>query len=191
MQRAKAVIYQLLTDALNGLSDRMKFCARASLALVFVAALTGCAGAVPRAVAEADRDTTGRFDGEWLVRVDATRNKQEIQRWVMSCQTDAYILPMLVRSGKASINIGDAQSHETYQAWVDDKGRFRMSIPTDASAHESGTSDDKIIAGEITIILRGILGGNKQVGYVTNGIRQFGNNGCTYRVRFEPRGTSI
>lgn len=66
-----------------------------------------------------------------------------------------------------------------------------MSLRSPVVQNESGTSGDKIIAGEITIILRGILGGNKQVGYVTNGIQQFGNNGCTYRVRFEPRGTGI
>lgn len=143
-----------------------------SLLIAGSMALQACSGA--RAVSEADRDTTGSFNGSWLIVGKRTASTQQVNYQVrLNCgdlEGDQFG-PLIVDNGQASLTLDGS----TGTGYVSSKGDFRVEVPIDASIRESGKSE--LQGGDITIIVNGSL--QKRNGRLVVGIKKFGNAGCS------------
>lgn len=155
----------------------------ARLLLICVATayfLTGCAGTVARPTPESKRDTTGQYDGKWRVTVAKGQNIQTIQNWKFTCGDMSHEFDIVVRDSNIALS-SDAGNASGY---VSTKGRFKIYLPLSGRAAAGGTSDSSINNGERKLVLRGTLGGNNTVGFITYGIADFGYAGCTSKANF-------
>lgn len=142
--------------------------------------LTACTDTVRQPLTESERDIRGVYDGRWIAHVSKPAKTQHVAQWVFTCPGEAYDLPFIVRGGRLQLADGET--------WVNRDGKFRLEVPSDRKLKESAGSGDSISRGQVTIILQGSLAGNSPSGYITAGVEQFGNNGCSSKVRYERRG---
>ena len=149
-----------------------------AIASVFI--LQACAPAGFRPVSEQKKDTTGSFDGRWVAVAGSTASTQQVGNWRMICtnQQDKRYGPITVSNGEVSATLGTNSG----KGFIDATGVFRVEVPTDATARETGTSDGSIGNGAITVILNGSLA--DQAGFLTFGIAEFANAGCATSVTY-------
>jgi len=144
--------------------------------VVVVTLIAGCASKV----GVEQRDTTGRFDGQWRVELDKGTSKQSVSNWTFTCGDMSNTFYVRVDDGQMGIQMTeDPDSIQT--AYVGTDGAFRLEAPTGTVSRASGTSDATIGAGENTLILDGNLSDTEGRGRYTMGVREFGNAGCTTR----------
>lgn len=159
--------------------------ARAALAcsLICCGGLFGCASTMLKQVDQSDRDTTGTYDGLWNATVVSTvTNQPQPGGWVTRCgdRSGEDLGNFVVSNGEASLG---AELPSTY---VNESGNFRFAIPLEEVATASTRSDASITNGNMTYILHGSLKSKK--GKTTLGIAQFGNSGCTSKIKFKKLG---
>jgi len=143
--------------------------------------VSGCANTVLKPVAEADKDQSGQYDGEWLVKVQAAARTQPVEQWIFTCNDMQRELPLRVRDGVASMR---DWSDNVIDTFINDAGEFRLEIPLGNATREKIGSSSSITGGDNTLIIQGQLAAEKAKGYYTIGVQQFGNNGCTAPVEF-------
>lgn len=140
-----------------------------------------CSTITLRPVSEADKDQAGTYDGTWEVTQGQTAGLQYGPgNWQFSCggQPGKWAA-FTVADGVASLSF-DQQEHDTF---VSTAGAFRFEVPMNVSATSSGVSDSSISRGAMTMILAGSL--EKKDGFLTWGIAEFSNNGCTTPLTYE------
>ncbi len=153
----------------------------AGAAIIGLALLAqGCSTFVLRPVSESGKDTTGSFDGKWSAKIVSTASRQHGPGgWELTCPnragTDLGIISVV--NGTASIPAGPDNGTSAY---VSNSGKFRFEIPTDVVMAASGTSDESISNGAVTLIVNGSLSSGK--GLFTVGIKEFSDSGCTSKV---------
>ena len=142
--------------------------------------LQGCFPAGFRPVSEENKDTSGSFDGRWIAVGQSTASTQRVENWTLRCadRKDISYGPINVSDGEATANLGRFKG----EGFVDSSGNFRIEVPIEAEAKESGTSNSTIQDGAVTMIFTGSLA--KQTGFLTFGIAQFGNSGCDTSVAY-------
>lgn len=146
--------------------------------------LAGCSSLVVAPVSESSRTNSDAYDGRWLVTVVSTASKQHLPGgWVFTCPDRAG-----ERIGLVVVNDGQAQMSwdekgET-PAFVNNRGKFRLEVPTGIVAAASSGSDSSISRGDMTALLYGSLKTGK--GNFTLGVAEFANAGCTSKVEFKP-----
>jgi len=140
--------------------------------------LQGCAPMTIKQVSESARDTSGTYDGEWMVVVENTAGHQYGPgNWEFECadRSGEKLGPFIVSDGVASIS----SENQTY---VNSKGKFRIVLPLSVKAAASGTSDSTLTNDQMTLFIHGSL--EKQAGYMKVGIADLSNAGCTSTVSF-------
>jgi len=162
------------------MTDRFRI--RSVLALAAILVLSGCANTVSREVADNNRDTSGRYDGTWMVVILPAASIQTIEQWRFQCDGMEGQFPVDVRDGKLFAAKDGDGFHQTN---VSRKGKFRLNMPTADMFQESARSSASIYASDVTYIVQGSLAGKQPSGYLTAGVAQFGNNGCTTKLQFE------
>ena len=149
-------------------------------ALMVAVLLSACAGAVSRPTSEQDRDTSGRFDGPWLVTVAKGAGVQYVQNWSVECGDMTNEFDILIQDGTINIK---SEAGST-RAYVSTEGNFKLSLPLSGEASSSSRSDVTLANGDRRLILSGRLGGDKPVGIITYGIAELGWGGCTSKTSF-------
>ncbi len=149
-------------------------------AILSATLLTSC-GAVPMQVKSEDRDVAGLYDGVWNVAIAKGRALQYVQNWQFTCGDMSSSFHIAVDDGTIELE----SSKTTVTGYVSDKGRFKIYLPIEGDASASGRSDSSINNGERKVVLRGRLGEENGVGYITYGIAEFGYAGCTSKARFK------
>lgn len=145
--------------------------------------LAGCANKVARQVTDNNRDTSGRYDGQWLVHTLPAATIQNIEQWRFRCDNMEGQFTVRVEDGKLyAISDFDNRPHTTN---INSKGEFRLLMPSASKVKEGARASASVYGGDVTYIVQGSLAGEKPSGYLTTGVAQFGNNGCTTGVRFE------
>lgn len=148
-------------------------------ALVCTILLTGCGAVVTKQVSEADRDSSGAYDGNWQANVLKSPTKQYGPgNWTFNCSGKPQQFSFSVNSGQAAVNY----QKTSHKAYVDKDGKFRFEIPMNVSTSAAGTSDGSIDRGAMTMIIVGALKANS--GRITYGIEQFANQGCTASINY-------
>ena len=149
-------------------------------ALVVATLVSACAGAVSRQTSEQDRDTSGRFDGPWLVTVAKGAGVQYVHNWSVECDDMTNEFEIFIEDGTINLK-SDAAST---RAFVSTEGNFKLSLPLTGEASSSSRSDVTLANGDRKLILSGRLGGDKPVGIITYGIAELGWGGCTSKTSF-------
>ena len=106
--------------------------------------------------------------------------KQTVNRWIMNCGDMRNRFTMTVEDSTIQFD----NELGTHKAYVNEEGLFRMMMPLPGEARASGGTAESIHNGKGTLILEGNLGGEEPFGQYTNGIAEFGNAGCSTRVRY-------
>lgn len=145
-------------------------------ASVLVLTLAGCAS--NPVVLEADRDTTGKFDGVWIVTAEGRAGEQYSGNETLRCRKLDWRSYLNVQDGKGSAGLG-------YKIWeksiyVNSDGNFNVSAKTGNS-----WSDNKTLV----VNLQGTLADNTGSGYYTIGREPFYGSGCRYKAKFERSGS--
>ncbi len=149
----------------------------AALAAGFVISACATSGLVP----DSERDTSGAYDGQWLVEVlDTPNTRQTFGRWILNCEGMAWQFPVVVSNGEISATIDGILS----TANVDSDGNFLLVAATVAASSEKAGSAASIQQGEITLFISGDLDGEQPSGTFRSGVKQFANNGCRTKARF-------
>jgi len=163
-------------------SQRIREITLTALCLTGALSLQACAKTTALGtVSEADRDTTGDFDGRWLVVGKRTASTQRSGKWRLNCQKHEgrRFGPLTVSKGSVTMRMGEASG----TGFINSSGKFKVSVPLDIEARESGRSDASINKGSITYIVRGSLA--DQTGRFVFGVEQFGNAGCSTSAIFQ------
>lgn len=71
------------------------------------------------------------------------------------------------------------------KTYIDSSGKFRLEVPITHKATTTGPSDLSITNADMTLIFHGSL--DEKSGFLTFGIGEFGNSGCSSSVTFEKR----
>ena len=145
--------------------------------------LAGCAGTLIRPVAEEDKDPTFQYDGVYKATIDHPGGGQQIDQWTFNCAPRKTEFQFAVR--ESVVDMGTSEDGTQNIGYVNKDGKFRVPIATDAEIRAAGNSDSSIDAGAITIILQGQLTQPGPFGFYVDGVKQFNNRGCTYRMDFE------
>ncbi len=143
--------------------------------------VSACAGTVNRVTPESERDRSGTYDGDWIAVVAKAASPQEIQEWSMTCSDWSDEFEVLISDGKVSVLQGD-QVASTY---VSTAGKFRLEIPTGYRVGASNASEAQMDNGNITLVLHGNLKHKTPQGQFVVGVAQFGNSGCTSKVKYK------
>ena len=152
--------------------------------LTWVAAVTlcvmisGCAGTVLRPVSEADRDTTGKYNGWWNAKTVDTVSSQRFGNWRSNCSDPGLDFSFQVADSQINMNSNDV----TRSAYIDKDGRFRITFPTGQKTRESASST-RLLSSDTVLVLEGVLGDEPPVGRYTIEIVQLGN-GCKSTVAY-------
>lgn len=144
--------------------------------------LQGCLPGNTRPVSEANKDTSGTYDGTWTAVGKSTAAVQQgIGNWRHNCsdRSGQRYGPIYITEGEATLWL-DSNKGTTF---IDPEGKFRLEIPLNAVAKASGTSDSSINNGKMTFILTGSL--QDQTGNMIFGIAELGNSGCRSAMTFE------
>jgi len=155
---------------------------RTATALSISLALYSCAGTVSNPVTEANKDPSFQYDGVYLATINHRGGKQFIENWEFNCSPQEFEFQFVVND--SVVDMGAKKGGVPNVGYVDSNGRFRVPIPTDDAIKETGGSDSTINQGQVTFILQGELKGDKPFGYFVQGVKQFNNRGCTYRMNF-------
>ncbi|MEM7258951.1 MAG: hypothetical protein AAF404_16360 [Pseudomonadota bacterium] len=146
------------------------------------ALLNGCSSVVVKPVSESNKNTSGTYDGRWVATITNTAGTQYGPgNWQFTCadQTGKRVGIVSVADGKAQLSWDEDGKNSTY---VGDNGKFRFEVSTGVVAAAGGTSDSSIGNGAMTLLIYGSLQSGK--GNYTAGIAEFGNAGCTSKVKF-------
>ena len=146
-----------------------------------VCILQGCFPAGLRSVSEENKDTSGTYDGRRVAVGKKTASVQTVSGWKITCvnKEDKNYGPINVSDGEVSISIGGNQG----KGFIGNTGNFRLEVPLDAEVTASGTSDESITNGAVTLIFTGSLA--DQTGLLTFGVDDFGNAGCATSVTYD------
>jgi len=150
-----------------------------SIAAICTALTLQACGSAP--VKDSDRDTSGAFDGKWLMSVDKFAGLQYIENWNFTCDNPAFANDMIIKGGKVIIKPW-RNSGRSYTTNIDSKGRFKFELPLNSKASSSGASATTIANGNTKLIVSGNL--RKSSGSYMFGIQQFGWQGCRSKVNF-------
>lgn len=149
-----------------------------------IAAAALVAGCGSGEVREADRDTTGRYDGTWTATVEeGQRSWQTFGTWRVRCESEASRSTFDVDGGALSWRADFGEGTETFTTWVDADGDFRVEMPftrRSDTSHRDGENFERF-----KLIYRGTLDEAPTTGSYVFGYAQFGYQGCRYRVRYE------
>lgn len=144
------------------------------LALSALLLQTACVSNVSSQVKQADKDSSGAYNGVWIAQVQRSAGQQYMpNNWIANCDPSAHEFSMKVQDGVASVRHG-GKVEETFVAG---NGDFRFHIPLKQKAQaSSGSSKSMLLSG-----MNRIIYGNfqKTKGRYTVGYEQFGNSGCT------------
>ncbi len=141
--------------------------------------LTSCGAIVANPVSEANRDTSGAYDGNWQANVLKSPLKQYGPgNWIFNCSGKPQQSSFAVNAGEAAVNY----QKTSHKAYVSKDGKFRFEIPMNVDSTASGTSDASIDRGKMTMIIIGALKANS--GRITYGIEQFANQGCSAKINY-------
>lgn len=155
---------------------------RISLILAALA-LSACSGQVRNMVPAEFRDSSGRYDGQWLAQMIETPSEQNILGWKLKCSPMKLAIPLVIEEGSVTTRINDAE----YSGFISGSGRFRLEIPTNIKMSASVSSEAQITNGTITLILQGDMSRSRPKGGFTLGVAELGNAGCTTKVHFAER----
>lgn len=152
------------------------------LAITLALPLQGCLSSlVVKPISEANKDTSGAFDGRWTGTIKSTPAKQQGPgNWTMTCTDrtgDKFAIN--VSGGEANMGLANRQN----KTFVNSKGQFRFEVPTGSNVTASGTSDSSLNDGSVTLILTGSL--EDMAGNFIIGIADLSNAGCTSKVIYE------
>ncbi len=150
------------------------------VAISISTALTGCAGVVSKPVLEANKDPSFQYDGIYKASIKQGTKIQRIQTWQVSCPAQEFSFQFSVK--ESVIDMGKVFSEEQQTGYVDTNGRFRVLIPTNREMKASGRSDSTLDQGAITVVIQGELQDDEPIGYYVQGVKQFNNRGCSYRI---------
>jgi len=136
------------------------------------------AGFLP--ISEENKDSSGRFDGQWEAVGISTATTQRVGIWRLTCsdKKDKTYGPIRVSDGRASTTIGGREG----TGFIDSTGSFRLEVPVAVEARAAGNSDSTLNNGAVTIILNGSLA--DQTGLLTFGVADFANAGCATSVAY-------
>ena len=140
--------------------------------------ISGCAGTVFRPVSEADRDTSGKYNGWWNAKTVETASTQRFGNWRSNCSDPGMDFAFEVADSQININSNDV----TRSAYVDNDGRFRITFPTGQKTRASESSA-QLLSSDTALVLEGVLGDEPPVGRYTIEIVQLGT-GCKSTVAF-------
>ena len=152
---------------------------RALTAAILIVGTGACATSA--VVPDSERDTSGQFDGNWLVSVlDTPNTQQAFSNWILNCEDMAWEFPVVIENGQMTTNLDGIVS----TANVDGEGNFLLVAPTGSQTSESAGSAASIKRGEVTLFVSGNLTGDQPAGDYRAGVKEFANNGCRTKARF-------
>jgi len=145
--------------------------------------LQACATTVIRPIGESQKDQSGAFDGTWLMEAKKSAGIQYGPgNWQFNCTHQTGELGVLfVSEGSASMTIAGKAA----RTFVNQSGQFRFEVPISTTAQTTSTSDSSIDRNKMTLIIAGSL--EQGAGFLTRGIEQFANNGCTTKLGYRRR----
>lgn len=154
---------------------------------ILVASLIGttllmqaCASSV---VSDSERDTSGKFDGQYTMEVSKMAGVQFVENWRFNCGGKAYTTWMNVKDGRAFFQ--PFAPGKPFESNIDSNGRFRLEVPLENEATASGSSSSTIVDGRRKYILTGNLEGGS--GRMVFGVKQFAWQGCQTKVKYAKR----
>jgi len=142
--------------------------------------LQGCASAV---VSDSDRDTTGRYDGNWQATVLKGARVQYVENWQLSCDAREFDINIVVKDGV--VNVLSPDGDQALKTNVNADGRFSLELPLESQARSSARSATTLANGTRKLFLRGNLASDSPRGRFKIGIKQFAWQGCTSKVVYE------
>lgn len=134
--------------------------------------ISACASTVSRPVSESERDTTGKYDGQWNVKSVRTLSPQTFGTWRSNCTDPKLDFTFEVLAGEVKLT----SNEEPQSAFVDKNGRFRMIIPSGQRVGAS-VSSTRNLNSEMAFVLEGRLGEDPPVGRYIRELVQLGD-GC-------------
>lgn len=150
------------------------------LAIVITLSISGCSWIITRPVADADRDSTGNFDGRWMLQLQPNKGRQQVGNAYFICDFKARAVHFSVKNGVASMYYGNKKVDTN----VSMDGRFRFEIETDR--HYSSTrTGEKSIGSSITDIYQGNLSDSSLKGQFIIGKRSENNHGCATKIKIK------
>ena len=152
-----------------------------ALCIALSGTLSACAGTVLRPVSESNRNTSGAYDGVWNAKTVVTRSPQTFGNgaWRSNCSDPKLDFDFQIVDAEVTLEYNDS----SHKAFVDDKGRFRITLPTGQSATAS-TSSTRDLNSEYNYVLEGVLGERPAKGRYTVEIAAVGD-GCKSSVDYK------
>jgi len=150
--------------------------------LAFSYLISGCFGVLGTGIKEENRDTTGAYDGIWVVEVQKAASLQTYGQWDISCGDMRRTFNIRVLDGTMDLG-SDDNANKTF---VSSNGKFKAILPMSVDAKASGSSSTTLANGDMKLILSGTLvpSGDKSAGYITYGIAEMGYGGCTAKTKY-------
>jgi len=138
--------------------------------------LSACSSLSTKPISAEDKDTTGQYDGLWILNEKALSARQQIGNSFFRCYFNDVTQSVFVTDGVATMRRGS----KSYQSNVASNGRFRIEIPSDSKfTRSSGVNANK---NGITYIYTGKLANDNGKGLLTLGMESLNNSGCSTRV---------
>ncbi len=148
---------------------------RTLLLLLCAMASTSCATKKP--VPDSQRDTTGRYDGNWIYTVSGRAGIQHAGNTSLDCNRINHQSIITVESGRGTVNLLYGKYNETFN--IDTDGKFFI----DSLSKSKWSSNNKIL-----VRLHGDFDDNTGSGIYAISAREFVGPGCRYKTLFRRAG---
>ena len=141
------------------------------------AALTVITGCATGPVSQADRDTTGAYEGVWIGDVSKPRSSTEMLpgNWRMTCDWEPFQVYMVVDDGQ--MQLGKLEQRTP----VSTKGKFQIVLSSGAAGMTGGVMQGN---GKYLQKFTGSLAGSAPGGKYQQIISSIGGNGCSGKIQF-------
>ncbi len=155
----------------------MNRCSAYLLITALCLGLFGCSSLITKPVSDADRDTSGAFDGQWTVNIKPIKGIQQVGRAYFKCEFREGVFRFRVNDGVARSEFAG----KPISTNVGSDGKFRFEIASDKSYKDSLTAEVSA-ASQITYIYQGNLSEKSLKGQFIVGKKSENNQGCATRV---------
>jgi len=143
--------------------------------------LSSCASLVTPVVDENQRDTTGKYDGNWTVTISGSAGQQFSNGALFNCYgIKKKRMSFKVKDGTGTALFGRGVGMRTF--YINKSGQFNASATTEDQWTQRGAV---MFKPELMLSLKGQLKAEDGSGQYVIGQKLHNGNGCSYRAKFK------
>jgi len=152
--------------------------------VILLMSLAGCVGG-PREVREGDKDSAGKFNGQWVANVKKGPDTQIVQNWRLKCRDRSGQYSFNVKDGQISTRVNWNDGAKEYSSFISSEGKFLLKFPSRIMISSSTTATQVKGKEEMIVMFKGSLSGEAGKGSLVVGVPSWGNAGCSSRASYQ------